>query len=333
MNKFLNLNLKLGGVILRVAVITQGIPKPLEFILKSGNEVVGIVESSLSNEPNSFLKTTGKFLTSFYYSFTLHPLNLRLLSKKMRIPYYYFKKGDDKGLEAWLRNLEPDLIIVYSMSHLLKENVFSIPELGTVNLHYSYLPEYRGPNPIFWEYYDYILNPGITLHYVDKGEDTGDIIYQERVSIKTGEKLEETNQKLSVVGIRLLSKMIDALENEGVPRVKQSAITPTVRARKVEFDEYSGLIKWDEWDVDRVFHFLNGTPKYHYTLMKKNKLYRFVFRIKILNKERCNTSGYEIGTLYKENSKYFFVCRDGKIYVDIRPSTANFLARLYPYLV
>ncbi|WP_281085258.1 formyltransferase family protein, partial [Methanosarcina acetivorans] len=75
-----------------------------------------------------------------------------------------------------IRNLEPDLIVVFSMSHLLKENVFNVPSYGTVNIHYSYLPEYGGPNPLFWQYYDYILDPGVTLHYVDKGEDTGNVI-------------------------------------------------------------------------------------------------------------------------------------------------------------
>ncbi len=317
---------------MRVAVITQGISKIFESIIESGHEVVGIVECAPAQEPNSFLKATGRFLTGVYYSFTSHPLNLKIFSTKMKVPYYYLRKGDSKGLEEWMTDLEPDLVVVYSMSHLLKENMFSIPKVGTVNIHYSHLPEYRGPAPLFWEYYDYVLNPGVTLHYVDKGEDTGDIIYQERALIRPGEKLEEVNQKLSLMGEKLLSKMMDALEKGDVPRIKQPITTPTVRARKIKPDEYSELIKWNEWGVERVFHFLNGTPKYHPTLLKKNSLHKFGFRIKILDKEKCNISGYKLGDLYKENSRYFFVCKDGKIYVDIRLSTANFLALIYPYI-
>lgn len=322
----------LGVIQLRIVVITQGISKILESIIESGHEVVGIIECAPAQELNSFLKATGRFLTGLYYSFTSHPLNLKVFSKKMKVPYYYFRKGDSRNLEEWMKDLDPDLVIVYSMSHLLKENVFSIPKFGTVNVHYSHLPEYRGPAPLFWEYYDYVLNPGVTLHYVDKEEDTGDIIYQERIFIKPGEKLEEVNQKLSFMGIKLLSKMMDALEKGDVPRVKQSTATPTVRARKIEPDEYNELIKWGEWSVERVFHFLNGTPRYHYTLLNKTSLHKFGFKIKILDKEKCNISGYKTGNLYKENSRYFFVCKDGKIYVDIRLSTANFLARIYPYI-
>lgn len=317
---------------MKVAVITQGVSDIFESIIESGREVVGIVECAPAQEPNSFLKATGRFLTGVYYSFTSRPLNLKIFSKKMKIPYYYLKKGDSKGLEKWMKDLEPDLVIVYSMSHLLKGNVFSIPKFGTVNIHYSHLPEYRGPAPLFWEYYDYVLNPGVTLHYVNKGEDTGDIIYQERILICPGEKLEEVNQKLSLMAIKLLSKMMDTLEKGDVPRIKQSITTPTVKARKIKPYEYDELIKWNEWDVERVFHFLNGTPKYHYILLKKNSLHKFGFGIKILDKEKYNISGYKIGGLYKENSRYFFVCKDGKIYVDITFSIANFLSWIYPYI-
>ncbi|WP_394339188.1 hypothetical protein [Methanosarcina sp. UBA411] len=60
------------------------------------------------------------------------------------------------------------------------------------------------------------------MHYIDKGEDTGDIIFQERVPISSGEKLEQVTQKLFFTGIKLLSKTMDTIEKGGVPRVKHS---------------------------------------------------------------------------------------------------------------
>lgn len=317
---------------MRIAVITQGVSNVFESIIESGHEVVGIVECSRTREPNSFLKAIGGAFTDVYYSFTSRPLNLKNFSKKLKIPYYYLRKGDNETFQKWMKHLQPDIIVVYSMSHLLKENIFTIPKLGTINLHYSHLPEYRGPSPLFWEYYDYILNPGVTLHYINKGEDTGDIIFQERILISSGDKLEEVVKKLSLTGIKFLLKTMDMIESGDVPRIKQSATTPTVRARKIKPGEYSELIKWDDWGVERVFHFLSGTPKYHYTLMKKPSLHKLGFTIKILNKEKCNTSGYKVGKLYKENSKNFLVCKNGKIYVDVIFSPASFLARIYPYI-
>jgi hypothetical protein len=67
-------------------------------------------------------------------------------------------------------------------------------------------------------------------------------------------------------------------------------------------------------------------------LLNKNRLHRLLFQVKILDREKCDTSGYKIGKLYKENSKKFFVCKDGKIYVDFKLSTANFFAWFYPYI-
>jgi len=317
---------------LRVVVITQGIPQVLQSIIGSKHKVVGIVDCAPANEPNKFLKAAGRFLTGIHYSFTSNPLNLKLFSRKMQIPYYYLRKGDSKDLEKWVRSVEPDLIVVFSMSHLLRENVFNIPLYGTVNIHYSYLPEYRGPNPLFWEYYDYRLDPGVTLHYVDKGEDTGDIIYQERVFISSGEKLEETSQKLAAVGIKLLQETMESLENGVAGAKKQPVSTPTRRARKIKPEEYNELIKWEDWGVERVFHFLNGTPKYHSTLLKKNSLYRLVFGVRILDYEKCSTSGYKVGKLYKEKSGYFLACRDGIIHTEIKPSLDNFFARIYPFI-
>jgi methionyl-tRNA formyltransferase len=317
---------------LRVIVFTQGIQQVLQSVIESEHTVVGIVDCAPVKEPNKFLRATGRALMEIHYLLTSNPLNLKLFSRKLQIPYYYLRKGDNKGLEKWVGNMEPDLIIIFSMSHLLKEEIFSIPLYGTINVHYSYLPEYRGPNPLFWEYYDYTLNPGITVHYINKGEDTGDIICQERVFICSGEKLEETRQKLISTGVKLLSEAMEGIENGGLKVKKQPIDTPTRRARKITPEEYNKLIKWEEWSVERVFHFLNGTSKYHSALLKKNSLYRLVFGIKILNYEKCDTSGYKTGNLYKEKSEYFFACRDGKIYADIRPTLDNLLTRIYPLI-
>ncbi|AAM07922.1 hypothetical protein [Methanosarcina acetivorans] len=122
---------------------------------------------------------------------------------------------------------------------------------------------------------------------------------------------------------------MEALENGGVETKKQPVSSPTSRARKVKPEEYNKLIKWEDWSVERVFHFLNGTPKYHSTLLKKSGLYRLVFSLRILDYKKCSTSGYKVGNLYKEKSGYFLACRDGIIYVETKPSLDDSFARIY----
>lgn len=94
---------------MRVAVITQGVSNVFESVIESGHEVVGIVECARTKEPNSFLKAMGGAFAGIYYSFTSNPLNLKTSSQKLKIPYYYFKKGDSENLEKWMKNLQLDI--------------------------------------------------------------------------------------------------------------------------------------------------------------------------------------------------------------------------------
>ncbi|MGI6455390.1 MAG: formyltransferase family protein [bacterium] len=87
-------------------------------------------------------------------------------------------------LERWVREKNPDFICVKSMSQLLKENIFSIPKYGTINLHPSILPNYRGPNPLFWTMFNQECESGMTVHYINKGEDTGDILRQYTIKMR-----------------------------------------------------------------------------------------------------------------------------------------------------
>lgn len=80
------------------------------------------------------------------------------------------------AMEA-LRSLEPDLGIIFG-TNIIKEPVFSIPRLGSINLHQGLAPFYRGGPPVFWELFNGESEVGLTVHYVAPKVDTGDIISQ-----------------------------------------------------------------------------------------------------------------------------------------------------------
>jgi len=79
---------------------------------------------------------------------------------------------------ATLRALQPDLGVVAG-TYMLKDTVFSIPRLGSINLHSGKAPEYRGAAPAFWELYNGEREVGITIHRVATALDAGDILLQE----------------------------------------------------------------------------------------------------------------------------------------------------------
>jgi methionyl-tRNA formyltransferase len=81
-----------------------------------------------------------------------------------------------------LREFRPDLAVVYG-TNIIKESVFSIPKLGSINLHQGLAPHYRGGPPVFWELFNGEKEVGLTVHFIEQKVDTGDIILQETVPL------------------------------------------------------------------------------------------------------------------------------------------------------
>lgn len=76
-----------------------------------------------------------------------------------------------------------DLMITHAFMKILPGYIFSAPKLGTMNIHPSLLPKYRGPSPTQWVLKNQETETGLTAHYIDNGVDTGDIIHQVKISI------------------------------------------------------------------------------------------------------------------------------------------------------
>ena len=128
-------------------------------------------------------------------------------------------KSDDFASE--LKRLNPDLIVVVAF-RILPEKVFTIPPLGTVNLHASLLPRYRGAAPINWAIIKGETKTGLTTFFIRKKVDTGDILLQKEVEIHPEETYGELSQRLSVAGSELLLETIDLVEKGEVKPFSQN---------------------------------------------------------------------------------------------------------------
>ena len=118
-------------------------------------------------------------------------------------------------------------------TRILKPATFSVPRLGCINLHKGKVPEYRGMPPGFWELYDGAPSAGVTVHFVDKGLDTGAIVAARSIPIAKTETPETLLEKLHVEGFQALISAVSALRDgtavpqaqpkfEGKPRSKPS---------------------------------------------------------------------------------------------------------------
>lgn len=100
--------------------------------------------------------------------------------KLLQVPLLRAKKINSDEVYEAVKQVQPDLCVISHFERLIKEPILSVPKLGFINLHPSLLPNYRGMAPQHWPIINGDKEAGITVHYVDEGTDTGDIIVQRR---------------------------------------------------------------------------------------------------------------------------------------------------------
>lgn len=283
---------------LKVILITMGVSDVLKSLIESSVNVVGVIESKPRN-PNNYSK------------------KLKEYCLENRIPYYFMNEGCNDQLENWIRELETDLIVIDGMSELLKKNIIDMPNKGCINLHFSLLPKYRGSHPNFWTFYNYDLNPGVTVHYIDEGEDTGNVIYQESFELPIGSTEEEFLLLCYKVGVKLIMKSIIEIENNCEPRISQPIKSPTERARQIKPDEYKKIVDWENWELERTWHLLRGTQNW-LNVFDFSGVYGDILKWSVLDYVKKDMDPQlKLGKVYREDKHYFVNCGVGLIYMDI----------------
>lgn len=120
-----------------------------------------------------------------------------------------------------MKKLKPDLFCVVAYGKILPEELLNIPKYGSINVHGSLLPKYRGAAPIQWAILNGDKTTGITTMFMDAGMDTGDMILKQKVEIGEDETTGELWERLSTIGGDLLVKTVDLIEKGKAPRQKQ----------------------------------------------------------------------------------------------------------------
>jgi UDP-2,4-diacetamido-2,4,6-trideoxy-beta-L-altropyranose hydrolase len=103
---------------------------------------------------------------------------------------------EDRIAPDFVREYQPDIIVSYNYRYILKKDILEIPLKGAVNLHISYLPWNKGAHPNVWSFIE-DTPKGVTIHYIDEGIDTGDILLQKKVFfVEDKETLKTSYEKL-----------------------------------------------------------------------------------------------------------------------------------------
>jgi len=133
-----------------------------------------------------------------------------------------------EAARAQMREFAPDLGIALA-APILKPAVFAIPRLGTLNLHKGKVPEYRGMPPAFWELWHREQEIGCTVHMVEAGLDTGDIVLESSIPVRPHSTLRGLQHTLDEIGVRLMAQAAQAVLDGSARRQPQRSGGTTFR--------------------------------------------------------------------------------------------------------
>ena len=141
-------------------------------------------------------------------------------AKKNNIKILQPENLSDKEFISQIEDIQPDLIIVVAFRKLPLE-IFSIPKYGTINLHASLLPNYRGAAPINWCLINNETKTGVTTFFINESIDKGDILLKEEIIISDEDDFGSLYLKLSSIGSKLLVKTIYGVITDTLKASKQ----------------------------------------------------------------------------------------------------------------
>ena len=211
-------------------VVFMGTPEfavpSLDALLDAGYEVVGAF-----TQPD---RPSGRG-----HKLAACPVKQRALERG--VPVYQFERvRGQKGLDT-MRALKPDVVVTAAFGQILSKKLLEVPVHGTVNVHASLLPKYRGAAPINWCILEGETVSGVTTMLTDPGIDTGDMLLTRQVEIGENETAGELTLRLSHVGAELLIETLAGYLKGEITPVKQDE---SQMSHQPMLDKEMGRIDW-----------------------------------------------------------------------------------------
>ena len=146
--------------------------------------------------------------------------SVSLECKKYGIEVEERSKISNEDVE-FIQKILPDVIFSIGWRRLIPKSIFEVPKYGTINLHDGLIPQYRGFAPINWAIINGEAEVGLTMHFIDQGADTGDIISQEKTTVNIKDSAFDVYKKLLEISPKMLQDTLAMIENENISSVSQ----------------------------------------------------------------------------------------------------------------
>jgi methionyl-tRNA formyltransferase len=247
---------------------------------------------------------------------------VKLLSEKEQIPYFQPEKLKKLELLNQLKELKPDLFIVASYGKIIPKEVLNIPRLGTINVHPSLLPRWRGPSPIQSAILAGDKEAGVSIMLLDEEIDHGDIISNIKFQISNRLNYKELKEILIQESTKLLIETLPKWINDKI-KPKAQNHEQAVYCKMIKKED--GKIDWDESVeiIDRKIRALNPWPGVYFEACgKKFKILEAEIKLFHNSVELWNTK--KIGEFFCENKQLMAKCKNGVLILkNIQPESKN----------
>lgn len=266
----------------------------LDALVKAGHNIVGVITAP-DKPAGRGMKLTSSAVKQYAID---HHLPLLQPEKLKNVVF----------LEE-LRALKADLQVVVAF-RMLPEVVWNMPPLGTINVHGSLLPQYRGAAPINWAVINGEPETGVTTFKLQHEIDTGNILLQDRFAIGEDETAGEVHDKMKFVGAALLAKTVDELTNGNITEVPQESIETARLKHAPKIFTDTCRINWANSlkSIHNQIRGLSPFPGAFTTLDNKT--------LKIFKSKKISDLSVAPGTIDTDNKTYLrFAAADG--YIDV----------------
>jgi len=280
-------------------IVFMGTPEfavaSLDALVRAGCNIVGVITAP-GKPAGRGMKLTESAVKKYAADKGLHILQ----PEKLKNPQFLDE----------LRSLKADLQVVVAF-RMLPEVVWNMPPMGTINVHGSLLPHYRGAAPINWAIINGEKETGVTTFKLKHEIDTGDILLQERIPIDENETAGELHDVMKEVGAQLLVKTVEALATGNLQEHPQDRVAEGELKHAPKLFTETCTIDWNQ-SCNQIHNLIRGLSPFPGALSKMNGK---IVKVYGCSKE-ITTTQHQPGEWTTDNKSYLkFASADGYIHV------------------
>lgn len=243
----------------------------------------------------------------------LMPSAVKEAALKHNIPVLQPEKLKSEEFIAELKKINADLFVVVAF-RMLPEIVWNMPPKGTINLHGSLLPQYRGAAPINWAVINGEKETGITTFFITHEIDTGNILEHRKISISEKDNAGIIHDKLMMVGAELLAETIGKIErNEIKAQPQENFIGKQELKHAPKIFRETCKINWND-STEKIYNLIRGLSPYPAAYSDLKEEGKEIVSIKIFETEKENNKPNSPGHIETDGKTYLRVfTNDGSL--------------------